>query len=516
MPVTDSSVPAAERRRLAEPVALSLLVGALAAVMLASHRAGHWWGDDWALYLRQADGLVSGDPRRVLEENEFAVTMSRGAAFSPPLYPWGFPLVLAPFVAVWGTDIDRLAIVPVLSACAFACAWYLLARRRVGVLPAAIGVVAVTISPLLLGWTELIQSEWTFMAVAMWALVALDRAVARDGLVGRDARWTMLAALGLWAAAAFSVRREGLAMIAAIGAAQIAALVVAWRGGDRPRIDRRLVGQLVMPHAVAGTAVWLLQVALPTTVIPRYSGTSPWKMWEHREHHVDHLLEIVGLKRPWEDDPTVLGNATLGWIAAGLFFGLALAGIAWAVTRRRDVHLVAYALTAFVIGASFRVAISRYLATVGPVLLLLALAMTVRLTANLRRPWVTTSVAAVAVGAIAVGNLANAHIRVDRAHEIADRGAIEWGPTHPLAVEMFDEVRARTDPDDVVGAPKARAMTFATDRLAVQVDDYRPIPDIELALVVTEPGTEIHQELLGDPAYERIWSNPRFSLFAPR
>ncbi|HSJ92362.1 MAG TPA: hypothetical protein VK917_09835, partial [Ilumatobacter sp.] len=61
-----------------------------------------------------------------------------------------------------------------------------------------------------------------------------------------------------------------------------------------------------------------------------------------------------------------------------------------------------------------------------------------------------------------------------------------------------------------------RAMTFATDRLAVQVDDHRDIPDIELALVVTEPSTEIHRRLLADPAYARVWSNARFTIFRPR
>lgn len=520
MPVTDSSVPEGDRQRqddrLLEPIVLSLLVGAMAAVMLATHRAGHWWGDDWALYLRQAEGLVSGDPRRVLEENEFAVTMSRGAAFSPPLYPWGFPLVLAPFVAVWGADIDRLAVVPVLSACAFACGWYLLARGRIGVVASMIGVAAITLSPLLLGWTELIQSEWTFMAVATWALVALDRAVAGDRILGPAARWTTLVALGLWAAAAFSVRREGLAVIAAIGAAQLAALVAACRRDHHRSVDAVLVGRLVAPHAVAGAAVWLLQVVLPTTVIPRYSGTSPWKMWEHRGEHVDHLLEIVGLKRPWEDDPTVFGDATLGWIAAGLFFGLAVPGLVWALTRRRDVHLAIYALAAFAIGGSFRVAINRYLSTVGPILLLLGLAFLVRCLAPARRPWLMTSVATLAVAAIAAGNVANAHIRIDRAAETAARGTVEWGPTHPDALAMFAEVRALTGPDEVVAAPKARAMTFATERRAVQVDDYRALPDIELALVVTEPGTEIHRALLGDPTYERVWSNPRFTIFAPR
>ena len=82
------------------PALLALLVGTLAVIMYSTHRSGHWWGDDWALYIRQAKGLLDGHPNRVLTENEFTVTMSDGSEFSPPLYPWGFPLILVPFVAV--------------------------------------------------------------------------------------------------------------------------------------------------------------------------------------------------------------------------------------------------------------------------------------------------------------------------------------------------------------------------------------------------------------------------------
>src|SRR4051794_40964967 len=161
------------------PAMLAILVGALAVLMYSTHRAGHWWGDDWALYIRQAKGLLDGHPNRVLTQNQFTVNMSDGPEFSPPLYPWGFPILLAPFIAVVGVDLDKLTIVPVLCACLFACCWYSLARKRVGLAPALIGVAAVTITPLLLSWTELIQSEWPFLAAAGVALVCLDWAAER-------------------------------------------------------------------------------------------------------------------------------------------------------------------------------------------------------------------------------------------------------------------------------------------------------------------------------------------------
>lgn len=528
MPVTGSSAPATDgtvaapvapsRLRLVEPAVFAVVVGVLAAVMFATHRAGHWWGDDWALYLRQAEGLVSGHPRRVVTENEFTVTMSRGAAFSPPLYPWGFPIVLAPFVAAWGHDIDRLAAVPVLSACAFACSWYLLTRRRVTPVAALAGVVAITISPLLLSWTELLQSEWTFMAVATGGLAVLDRVVASGRLLGPTARWGSLVGVGLLAAAAFSVRREGLAMIAAIGGAQLVAAWRIWRAGAPPL--SRTAAQFVLPHVAALSAIGLLQVLLPSTVIPRYSGTSVSNVWKYRSEHVHHLLQIVGLERPWDDGPAVLGSTTAGWVAAVAFFALALVGFVLFAVRGRDAHLIAYAVVAFVIGASFRVAINRYVCTVGPVMLLAAMAALSRLARPVRPRWVAPALTTLAVAAIAAGNLANADIRIDRAAEVAAAGAVEWGPTHPDAVAMFAEVEARTAPDDVVAAPKARAMTWATGRPSVQVDDYRPLPDIGVALVVTEPGIdtgdEVHGTLLADERFERVWSNSRFSIFAPR
>jgi hypothetical protein len=521
---TQAVVPAPASRPAAQyltSAVLALLVGALVVIMYASHRSGHWWGDDWALYVRQAKGLLDGHPNRVLTENEFTVTASDGPEFSPPLYPWGFPLLLAPFVAVLGTNLDRLAIVPVLCACVFACCWFWLARRRVGVVPAMVGVAAVTITPLLLSWTELIQSEWPFLAVVGVALVCLDRAAASGVLAARGAGLVPLVLVGATAAAAFTVRREGLAMLGAIAAAQLAA-VIAQRAYpwllDTGRFSR-LVGRLTIPHLTFLGLVWLLQITLPSTVVPKYDGTSITNVWTLRGRLVRNLAQVSGLQRPWDRNPMVLGSSKLGWAALALFLVLAMLGIGLALWRyrTRDLHLAAYAVGAFLIGGSFRSPINRYVSTVAPVLMLLALVALFTLVRYVSRAWIATLVLTVALAAIVAGNIANANLRIEGAARAADAGAIEWGPMHPDAIAMFDAVESLAARDDIVGAPKARAMVLETGRPSIQVDDWRPIPpDVDVALIVAERNTKIAQRLTDDPSgFTEVWQNPRFQIFRP-
>lgn len=497
------------------PAGLSALVGLMALLMLATHRPGHWWGDDWALYLRQAQSLLDGNPSEITADNHFTVDESLGAPFSPPLYPWGFPIMLAPFVAVVGADVDRLAIVPVLSACAFACAWFVLARRRLGTTTAFVSTFAATMTPLLLSWTELIQSEWPFLAVTFILLAVLDRAVESRLLTDTTAPWWPLVLIGLGAAAAFSVRREGLAMTAAIAGAQLALLTTAAPRFGRLFHDGRLLGRIVVPHLSALAGVYLLQWILPSTLVPRYSGTSIANTYRFGKRHLRNLAEVSGLKRPWNADTVVLGSELLGDVVIAVYFLAALGGVVLAFTihRRRDLHLVVYALAAFVIGGSFRSAINRYVATVGPVLLLLGL-VALYTAAGRRHPRWGAAFASLAAALIVAGNIANIDVRVDSASAVAARGAVEWGPTHPAATEMFEVVAASTEPGDVVAGPKARALALMTDRRAIQVDQWRPLPDTwSPDLVVAERGGAIDRLLHGDDRYVELWANDRFVVY---
>jgi hypothetical protein len=498
-------------------VGLALLVGVMATMMFASHRPGHWWGDDWALYIRQAKSLVDGNAGEVTADNEFTVTRSLGAPFSPPLYPWGFPLILAPFVAVVGADIDALSIVPVLSACAFACAWFALVRRRLGTTVAFISTPAITLGPLLYSWTELIQSELPFLAVTFGLLVALDRAVASRLLTRPGGRLWPLVLLGIGVAAAFTIRREGLAMSAAIAGAQIGLLTT----GAPPRRewfrDPQLAARLLIPHLAALATVYALQWTLPSTLVPKYDGTSVRNTYRFGDRHFKNIAEVIGVKRPWDRQVVVLGSSAVGTIAMWALLILALAGVVAAVTihRRRDLHLVAYGVVAFAIGGSFRSAINRYMTTVGPIVFLLAL-VGLATVVGWRRRWIGLTAAALVAAVLVAGNLANANLRIDSATRTANAGAIEFGPTHPSAVEMFDAVEANSDPDDIVAGPKARALTLLTARRAIQVDEYRPLPDDwspELVVVEINSPTDLEMQTEHADRYTEIWSNSRFAVY---
>lgn len=521
-----AAAPAARWRELIPPALLALVIGAIAAVMLGSRRPGHWWGDDWALYIRQAEGLLHFEPGKVARANEFTVTNSAGAAFSPALYPWGFPFLLALAIPFTGTGVDGLANVEVIAACVFAAAWWVLARPRLGWVAALIGVPAVALTPVLLGWAELIQSELPFLAAAFVGLALLDRLAREGDLLDIGRRWWPLVVLGVWAAFTFEVRREGLALVPAILTAQIALIltrgtVVPWR--DRRALGR-FVGRLVLPHVCMAAVTLLIKVGLPSVIVPDYAGNSVSNTWERWGRNVDHVLEVAGLKRPHRADPTVLGSTRWGWIVAGVWLGLVAVGILLALTwrLRRDAFLVAYAVVAFVIGASAQGSLNRYFATVAPALTLLAAtALATIAWAPVRRyaraaVVVPAVVVAVALGGIVVANARDARVRLRNTDRILAAGTIEWGAQHPDAQAMYAEVLALTDADDLVASPKARAMGLYTERPSIQVDDYRPIPPGALIdLLVVEPASRVAAQVDADPAWTEVWRNSRFVLYEP-
>jgi hypothetical protein len=286
----------------------------------------------------------------------------------------------------------------------------------------------------------------------------------------------------------------------------------------RPIMRPALLGRLAAPHLAALGVVMLAMVALPSTLVPSYNGTSITNVARFARRHLEHIGEVSGVKNPWHETPDVLGNVVAGWSVFVLYFVIASVGVVLAVTinRRRDAHFACYVAVALLIGGSFRTPINRYVASIGPLLVLLgAVALTSR-ASRISPPRLRSVMVSLPLLALVAGNLGHALDRIDASNTFEAAGRVEWGPSHPDAVAMYDQVVARTDPDSVVGAPKARAMTWATGRRAVQVGGPWRVPSsVAIDLIVLELDDPLRSELEAAEHWERAWAGRRFVLYEP-
>jgi hypothetical protein len=403
-----------------------------------------------------------------------------------------------PLAAV-GRDVDALALVTTAAMLAFLVAWYAFARARLARPLPLLGIALLGLSPLYVLWTDVLGSEPAFMAAVFGTFVWLDHCRHRW-----TTAWTAPALAGLAVAVCFSIRREGVALLPAIAVAQALALGV--RGSGRRLRERHVVANLVAPYAAFAAAVGLLQLVLPSTLVPRYEGTGVANIVRFRGTYVHAVATAFGS-----------ASATVGWCVVVL----GAAGLLYAARARPPVDgpILTYAVVVTLIGGSFHVPSDRYIATVIPLLLYGMLQLpSVAVTAF--GPSSQRLVAAATIAVLAIALWSAGTSVADLARHASDAGERPVdGPQARTAVEMFAAVERLTGADDVIGFSKARAMTFETDRRAVQVGGDRPPLTAPIdfdALVLFRSDPSAAAVASNDARFELLWANPDFLLFAYR
>jgi hypothetical protein len=447
-------------------LALIVAAGAIAATLL--HRHGHTQGDDFALYLRQAQSLFQGNPAEIVADNRFSV-LNSGPGFSPMAYPWGWPLLLSPFVQFWGLDYDRLKLVVVATMCVWLVLYYGIVRRRAGT-AVALGTTAVLASaPAYLTHTDQLISEFPYLASIGLVLWWYDRTRSRGPLIASPA--PALFILGALASLAFNVRREGIVLLFVIAAVHVGELVVAAAArakgsgdGDASGRVEGLVGvvrdrcrAILTPYAGFVGATVGFQMLLPTTLLPD-NGNS-------RSFIPDRL----------SDAPAVIArqlglglNHSLGMVVVAL----AIVGAALGTRRRPSLDgplVVLTIMSALLISTHFRL-IDRYWFQVTPWVLYFA-AVAVWETARLllrRRPSLVIAVAVVPLLALVVAHAIVLPGDISAARDFNADGRTQFGPAHPDVIPIFEAVEAVTPPDAVIAFYRARTMTLLTDRSSIQ------------------------------------------------
>jgi hypothetical protein len=524
-PLATTSTVARRRRwltsRRLSGILLALLVLGAAYVAVNLHRRGHTTGDDWALYVRMAKSLFEGNIGDVISDNRFLFDHS--TAVTPPIYPWGWPLLLAPFVRVWGIDFERLKLVEVAVFAAWLVLYHGIVRRRAGRIVALALTAVFATSYVYLVYTDQLLTEYPHMLAVAIVIWWLDRVMARGRLTFAPTRDLVI--LGLLVVAAYNVRREGLMLLFAIAGAQLVDI-----GATRSR--GRLLGalpwkKLLAPYLTFVGGALIAQFMLPSTLVPdngnsrRFIITRLWSLdneptGPRRAQYPTHLVAQLGLR-----EPPVFGRWVIGLAAVGAI-------VACVRAPRRNVPLAVLCLTTMlVIGTHLRM-VPRYYMQITPLLVFFVAMLflhVVRWVAGLvtrhRLSLTAKRIAAVVAAApfiwLAVYHATDLPRRIDAAQVFNDSGAVQRGPMQEQNQVAMDAIEKYTRPGDIVTYYRARTATLYTGRRALQTTSFDNMAGN--ADWFMQNKTDNYSQVVATPAqleasgFQLVWENDNWRLW---
>ncbi len=503
---------AAREWRYAIPLTIIVVIG---RICVHKRFGGVDWGDDFALYIHQAKALVVGNLGELLQQTRYSVDNSGWSSFSPYSYPWGWPLIMAPFYAVFGLDYDVFKNLEVAAFCTFLLAFFALVRQRAGWIAATAVTLLIALSSAFNGATDSVLSDLPYLCFVGLSLWYMDR-LRLTGRLLTDRR--TLIVLGLLLAFTRNVRREGFVLIVALVALHFAVLAgTAVRDHALRDVNWRNVA---LPYVTFAGAIVGFQLLLPGAFVPDLPGTGLAHVSTRITFYREVLAEHIGLKDPGVE-MQLFHSSFAADFALRLFLLLAVVGAAARLLHRfeEDAHIAAFLAAATFVTMVSPFQESRYFFTITPFLAYFAYqAMPTLAALVMGRPKWLLGLAAVpsVVGMAGLVSLCWADVA----------NAIEYhrhynytvnGPEHPEAKHMFAAVKEVTRGDDVILFARARAMTLYTDRNAIQgsnLDQLLPRVD----WYVMEKNSTYSQTPLSDAeaAARRLtkaWENGTFVIW---
>lgn len=434
------------------PIGIVVLALALAFALLTKD---HDWGDDWAAYLMQSIAITKGETQEFLARNTFTMREST-RFFGPDAYPWGLPAMLTPFVLACGPlNIFCLKFINLIFFALFLWGFYAFLARRLPVLEACLLLAVFAVSPVLLQFNDLIQSDIPFLFFSTLALLLIEEIILQDDNPLGSPRKNIW--LGVILFFAFFVRTNGILLVATLFLTQA---YLYWRTRPRPALDpKRILTIGLVPYLVFG-----LLTIINLVLFPAGEGS-----------HLEHLASLT-LSSLFANLSSYIAMPSLffaslpqSMIAYGLMIPFFLGGMI--LNHKRDIHLINY------FGLSYALFIVwpeqqgiRFLFPLLPFFVYFAYrgmtATSFALTKKYQRLgqrltrvfWlVVILLFAWTSFGLALDNLEQGRGPYDNVFD-------------PVSLEMFKFIEANTPQDSVVAFYKPRAMRLFTDRDTLMIE----------------------------------------------
>jgi hypothetical protein len=443
---------------------------------------------------------------------------------APIAYPWGFPVLLAPFYAVFGLNMIGLKLLGMISFLLFIVLLCVGFRKYHSAVWLLCLVCFFSLNPTMLSFTDQILSDLPFLLLSTAGVLWMGRLIIeKRNLISPVWEYILLGAI---ISGAFFIRANGILLLVTLAITQFIALALRLRQGDLPNAqcstsfrrlfsDRSVFLKSLLINLIPYISFFCI-VLLWETIIPKGFASYPSYLSnpitiDVIKHQLDYYIDL-----PLEFFISV-PHFYLFYFAS---IPIAIAGI---IRRyRSDYHIVVYIILTFVLyilwSSSQSLQGLRYLFPILPFyfsFVITGLEIFQGGKTNVEqklRKWVCLIPILIIFTCFVISSVGNAY-----ANMIHHRETIS-GPYTAPAQGMFSFIRSNTEKESTIVFFKPRLMRMMTDRKSLMLRKQEELSRgdylcVYLAPVRDQVSPDTVQELLKQQSVSLIYQNSEFLVY---
>lgn len=474
----------------AEIVGLVIVVLFSVILSVSSLNLGHEWGDDFASYIMQAQSLLNGSTNEFMQRNAFTIRESY-YPLGPIAYPWGYPALLVPVLAITGLNLLSLKLINTFLYAVFLIVFYNLARTRLGIKWSLLATSLLAINPSLLYAHNSITSDIPFLFFSTLMLFLIDR-WTWPGKKKLSLHFSLI--LGAVAFSAFSIRINGLLLL-------IPLILAYYMRLDSFEQIRKNWGMCILPFITFGILAGLLWALLPNSqgsYLNLYSNLTGTGLLNNLYYYLNMPAEM------FQQIP----------VAKYVITVLFCVGMGGGAKRRENLPILAYmGITLFLFITWPERQGIRFVFPLLPIFVLIAAQGSFWLISKLDDRGFTNIIFGLWVSFIVIGLFSTTW---SSWQNLNAKRAIA-GPFDPASAEMFKFVREKTDPKGVVVFFKPRAMRLLTGRDSFMTKSCNDLSKVKYVVIHVQQGSDgqltDHKLETCDVQPKIIFSNRLFNVY---
>lgn len=422
-------------RTIRDPFLLIIILLSL-AIGTSTLTRGHEWGDDWASYVMQSKSILSGKTSEFVEHNTFTIFES-SFQIGPVAYPWGYPLILTPVIALKGVHALTLKLPGLFFFAGFLICFYLLTKDRLTRTESLLLVSLFAFNPTLTKFLDYIISDIPFLFFIVLGLLLIAKF--------KPGTWTSVT-VGAVIFYAFFTRTTGIILLGSFLAYQTLCFY------NQPTARKTILVNSALTLFSFGLLLLITSFVFPNgqgSYFEQLKGLTPAIFKSNIFNYFYLFMFFFGTSPVW----------TYIYYALVIFF---LIG-AW-TQRNADQHIIIFFglyLVAMLFWPEWQGI--RFIFPLLPIFVYFAFQGMATVTAKLPNAYQLTSkgissafwLVIIGIFLYTSGNLAYSNLKDNRKIN---------GPFDSFSTDTYNFIRAKTSPDSVIVFYKPRAMRLFTDR----------------------------------------------------